>query len=116
MVDTFAPGVEPSVEYGKTVKYRTLDADFGEGYSQRTKDGLNSKTVEPALYFAAVSSSIKDYIEGFLDEKGGAEAFSYTLPDESDPKLWICKEPDYQHLGAGLWRIDMKLKQVFDLV
>lgn len=62
-----------------SIKHRTLSASFGDGYTQRAGDGINSKGVEWPLEFVGPRSVI-DPIAGFLDTHGGYMAFSWTPP------------------------------------
>lgn len=113
---TFTPAVNPSLNYSKTTKTRVRRADFGEGYSQRAIDGLNSIKREVSLNFEGLSSSQADDIETFLIARAGAEVFYYTLPDEGSARKWICGEWQRGPQAGTLRSISMVLEEVFDIV
>ena len=112
---TFTPGVNPAIDaYGKQTKTKILQADFGDGYSQRAAAGLNSVARELTLEFRAVSVETADAIEAFMEARKGYEAFYYTLPDEDTARKW--KAPDWSRSAAGpLRNVSVKLEEVFDL-
>ncbi|MGE0253509.1 MAG: phage tail protein [Alphaproteobacteria bacterium] len=90
MTETFAPRA-PSYTTARTTRARVLRAGFGDGYSQRAGDGLNSVVNSWSVVWNALTSDEADYIDGFLAARGGHEAFSWTAPGEDVPRLWICE-------------------------
>lgn len=115
MPDDFAPGKSPTYSYSKTTKTRTLRTDFGDGYSQRAGDGLNSIGRSVDLEFNGLTVSQANSIETFLEGTGGYEAFTYTLPDEASAKKWIAKEWNRTAQSNTIRTIHVTLEQVFDL-
>lgn len=114
-LNTFTPAVNPSLNYSKNVKARTRRADFGDGYSQRVADGLNTIKREVSLNFEALSTSQADDIETFLIARAGAEAFLYTLPDEVSARKWICPEWSRGPQAGTLRSITATFEEVFDI-
>lgn len=83
----------PSTEAAQTVKPRVLQAKFGDGYSQRVPDGLNTLLRSWQLTFKNRTKIEADAIEAFLDAAGGCTAFDWTPPDGAAGK-WICGLPN----------------------
>jgi phage-related protein len=82
----------PAVSYGVSSKksFRVLSADFGDGYSQRTPDGLNNEIESISMVWNTLSYSDAAIITNFLDGCGGSQAFSYTPPGQAVSKNWTC--------------------------
>jgi len=112
---TFTPPTQPAVDYESETQFRTLEADFGDGYSQRAGDGLNNVSVEPRIRFASITGTQKDTIMTFMTARKGYEAFYFTLPDEITARKFTCSKPNKKHLGNDLWDVTLDLKEVFDL-
>lgn len=104
----------PSKSFTKSVKPRVLNAQFGDGYSQRAVNGINSIVREWNLSFN--SKSIKDInaIETFLSNRKGVEGFLWTPPGESTAYAVICQDwsRTYDtHISASL---QARFTQIFD--
>lgn len=63
---------------------------FGDGYQQRQTKGINFKLAVHDLTFNFRDDDESAEIEGFLDDRGGVEAFDWTPPTGSASKF-ICK-------------------------
>ena len=72
---------------------RVLNAEFGDGYSQRAPDGLNTLMRKWRLQFTNRDQADCDAIEAFFEAQGGCLAFSWTPPTGA-AGLWICSAPD----------------------
>ena len=72
---------------------RVLSAKFGDGYSQRTTDGLNTMLRKWNLQFNNRAQAECDAIEAFLVSQGGCLAFNWTPPTGA-AALWICGVPN----------------------
>jgi phage-related protein len=82
--------VQCNVGSGHDRGFRVLEARFGDGYTQRTRDGLNTSPRSYSLVFDPVSAAIADAIESFLLARGGSEPFYWTPPRAIDPVRVIC--------------------------
>ncbi|MBZ4373247.1 phage tail protein [Corallococcus sp. AS-1-6] len=60
---------------------RVRKAQFGEGYTQRSADGLNPVLRRWALQFSNLSKVDADGLEAFLRARAGVEAFEFVTPD-----------------------------------
>lgn len=66
--------------------YRVRTAQFGDGYSQRAKDGLNNVYDTWPLTFTGSEAEIAA-IKAFLDATGGATNFYWTPPLRTQAKF-----------------------------
>lgn len=57
---------------------RVRSAKFGDGYEQRSPDGINTQPQSWQLQFNDVENSIADDMLAFLRAAGGATAFNYV--------------------------------------
>ncbi|RKI09706.1 hypothetical protein D7Y15_23305 [Corallococcus sp. AB030] len=60
---------------------RVRKAQFGEGYTQRSADGLNSVLRRWSLQFSNLSKVDADGLEAFLRARAGVESFEFVTPD-----------------------------------
>lgn len=80
----------PSYSVELEVTPRVRVAKFGDGYEQRTADGLNTLPRRWSLRFVRHDSDL-DAVESFLVARGGVEAFDWTPPKGAAGK-WVCRE------------------------
>lgn len=66
----------PKRENEGSFTFRTLTAQFGDGYAQRAGDGINLRKGSWALEFVGTSTKILA-IKVFLDEHEGYKSFLY---------------------------------------
>lgn len=96
----------------KTVTPRVLKAEFGDGYTQRTGDGINNSPREYALTFQAVAATIFA-IDAFLQAENGVTAFDWTPPDGTVGR-WICESWGVTYNpGMGSALLSATFKEVF---
>lgn len=112
MADVF--NYMPSKSFQKATKARVKKAQFGDGYSQRLVDGINSIINEWSINFTSKSISEINNIVQFFETNNGASYFLWTPPGESTQYKVICQEwsKTYDsHISASL---SAKFEQVFD--
>lgn len=85
------PAITPTYGAQKTSQPRVRSVQFGDGYSQRLRYGLNTNPKQWDLTWT-VSETDADTIEAFLDARGGAENFDWTPPGEGTSAKWICQQ------------------------
>lgn len=113
-MDTFNPGVLPTIQSGVAFTAKTLEAGFGDGYEQVVASGLNSVSGNYSLVFDNLTVEQRDVIEGFFRDKKGAEPFIYTFPGESTSRKFRCKTWNRGHTGA-LYTVRAEFREVFDI-
>jgi len=89
MAETFTWDV--SIGSGSESKARIKKAQFGDGYAQRTGDGLNPILQTWPVTIKAKSLAEADAIEAFLEARAGVEAFTWTPTGASAPISVVCE-------------------------
>ncbi len=112
---TFTEPRAPTYAASKNTMTRILEAQFVDGYSQRAGDGLNAIAVKADLEWTGLTLSQADTVETFFNDRGGYEAFDYTLPREGSTRKFICREWNRKALGPSHDAITATFEVVFDL-
>jgi phage-related protein len=102
-------------DYGAklAMKPRVRTVQFGDGYMQRSADGINTNPRTGALSFSNRTDAEANAIIAFLDARGGVEAFDYTPPGGSAGK-YICQEYDRAQVSYDVATVTASFKQVFE--
>lgn len=58
-------------------------SNFGDGYVQRLPNGINNDRETYNVVFATRPKQEIDDIYAFLEDKGGTDNFTFTVPDEN---------------------------------
>jgi phage-related protein len=91
-----------------------LTADFAEGYSQDTPNGINSTPETVTLTFQLSPDHAEDCYQ-FLKRQGGYKRFWMTLPDAVDPvKVKTVGEVKKEYTSWGWYTVTAVFKQQFD--
>lgn len=109
-MDTFTWTPDYSANLSK--KPRVNSAKFGDGYSQRVGEGINTNPKMWSVGFT-VAPAVGDAIDAFLDTKGGALSFLWTPPRESVARAFICPEWSKSESSYGEVTVNAKFEQVF---
>jgi phage-related protein len=91
-LQTFSPGRNPNLGMAYQQRPRVLSAAFGDGYVQRTADGLNTMPRSYRLEWAPCTPAEADYIIGFFETHGGVTPFWWTSPRDGSPRKYTCPE------------------------
>ena len=110
------PAIPASYSSAGQTSFRVLDAPFGDGYSQRAADGLNSIPITWNVVWTSRPDADIATLYNFLIALLGYEKFQWTAPDESSPRDWICREPIVKTpVTAGYQTMKAVFEEVFDL-
>ena len=71
---------------------RVIEAKFGDGYAQRTGDGLNSTPSNYSVKMQNVKASDALAVIDFFKTHGGHTPFLWTPPNEGSPRQFVCKK------------------------
>jgi phage-related protein len=104
----------PTYAVQKSVTPRILKADFGDGYTQRAGDGLNTQPQIWNVEFRGDTTAI-DTIESFFEDTGGWESFDWTPPRATSSKKFIYTSYSRQPLGPNHDSLQATLQEQFDL-
>jgi phage-related protein len=90
----------PDKGLGQEETPRVREAPFGDGYSQRVGDGINSVDEVFNLNFTVRTKAEITAIASFLRGEAGVTSFQWTPPDGVQ-RRFICKKwmPSYNHDG-----------------
>lgn len=106
---TFLPDFGPT----KSAKPRIRKAQFGDGYTQAVRYGINSLDEQWNLTFSKRSLAEADAIEAFFDASSYVEPFDWTPPGES-AKRYRVSEWTRTNSSAGLFDLTAKFDRVYE--
>lgn len=87
---------------------------YGDGYEQRSADGINPIAQQWSLNFEEVDNAIADDIVTFWRARGGVEAFDWT-PKWGTVAIRVkCSKWSRVPDGDGLSRMTATFQQVFE--
>lgn len=105
----------PSNSLTRTSKPRVITGQFGDGYSQRIRLGINCTDDSWKLAFINNSNITADEIITFLESKGGAEAFYFTPPYTSTQYKVVCQEWEVEYTSHISKTINCSFIRVYDV-
>lgn len=109
---TFNPPVGPSPGTAFKPQIKVLEAEFGDGYSQPTPDGINNVREKVDLTWDGLTEAQMLQINNFFKARMGAQAFYFKPAGYAAPLKWTCKEWT-RTLGDGVWKMTATLLQSF---
>ena len=105
------PNYSPSISTDPTV--RTIK--FGDGYEQRTPEGINTRLLKVSLVFDKRNEAETTAISHFLHQRGGSEAFAYLPPSPySSMKKFVCRSWDVTMNFENNYSIKVDLEEVVE--
>jgi phage-related protein len=116
MAATLPSTIKPNYELHKSSKARVMKTGFGDGYSQRTADGINVIDLEYDLEYIGTTAEI-DELDTHFTERAGYQAFTVVSGGwvASTSYKWVCEEWSVSDLGNGVKSLSAKITRVFDL-
>jgi len=87
-------------------------AQFGDGYAQRSPDGLNNRSSSYSLTFVGDAAKISA-IMAFLDARAGGEAFYWT-PLLRAQSLFTCEKYTEPTKDGDVYTMTAQFDQTFD--
>ena len=88
------------------------EAKFGDGYSQRSPDGIYNLARMWEVRFAGIPTDDANAIVGFLTARGGYESFDWTPPSGVAGKFF-CRAWSDGHDSYGIQSISATFEEVF---
>jgi phage-related protein len=105
---------DPSIESEASSNIRVNEIRFGDGYSQRYEDGINTQPLILSMIFANRPLAEALGMMHFLHEKGGARSFLYTpQAPYNQQRKFICKEFSHKQNFFNNVTVNAKFEQVF---
>jgi len=103
----------PSISSEIAANPRVKTISFGDGYSQRTKDGINNNLLSLQLSFDGRTLIEAKAILHFLYTREGVESFLWTPPEPfNKQKRFICKEFPMSTSFFGAYNIRCTFEEV----
>ena len=103
----------PSFEATEASRPRVVKAQFGDGYEQAIRFGLNTNPKEWSLVFEGRTDTEREEILAFLEARGGAESFDWTPPRGTAGK-YKCEEWQVTLQVFNYNNIRATFRQVFE--
>jgi phage-related protein len=104
----------PSSQTQGSYDPRTLETSYGNGYEQRSADGLNANLQKWNVLWENRSLTELGTVNTFFKSKGGYIAFTWTpLPPFDGTELRVkCKHWDWTYAGGQVVGITATLEEV----
>jgi phage-related protein len=106
---------QPDQQSSYSVKPRINVVAFGDGYSQRTPDGLNTLRRVFSFSWKNIYSSQKVTIENFLIQQGGYIPFLYQPPTYSSQIQFTCAQWKFEFGEYNLFTLTATFEENFDI-
>ena len=113
---TFTPPFDPSSGCSDEPEVKILKAEFGDGYSQAARDGMNSIRRVLSLKWDVLTVAEAQTMIAFFAANAGCDPFYYTMPDDAAPTLWTCEKWNEGYSAANLRSVTATFRQNFNLV
>jgi phage-related protein len=103
-----------------SVAARSRSIQFGEGYTQRSDDGLNQPIREMQLECSGLQLNEALLLDAFLARHGGHKAFLFTPNGKPQAKYIVVQPVQESSKRAGgdidyFYTRSFKIRQVYDL-
>lgn len=100
----------------RSTKYRVITSSFGDGYSQRTPDGINTRVDTWTLVWDNLDATDKATLETFIDSVGTWSYFTWTPYGESTAKKFVFTgDTSFTAKSGNVFSYQATATQVFDL-
>ena len=113
-VGTSTGGTTPDFSLTKKSEPRVRSVQYGDGYQQRIRYGLNTNPKSWDLKWTAKSNADADAIEAFFDARAGVEAFDWTPPAGGNSGKYLCPNWNRELQYANINIITATFIQVFE--
>lgn len=116
MIDTLPDiGVNPDWGLGESPEMKVKTVTFGDGYEQRSPDGINSVRRSWSPKWGSLEKQDKDTLYNFLLSKKGVEAFMWPIPEEGETVRVVCKDVKWTHDDFNNYVVTAEFKEDFSL-
>ncbi|MEO4040349.1 phage tail protein [Hoeflea sp. CAU 1731] len=108
----FEPPIAPSVGMTRKPEIKLLRAEFGDGYTQATPNGINHIREVITLSWQVLSENELAQIEDFLKSHGGYKTFYYCVPGSALLKF-NCDDWEATQISPDYFSLKATFKQTF---
>jgi phage-related protein len=109
---TFTPPYAPSPGAQNKPAIKILQAEFGDGYTQPTPDGLNHIRPVLALQWDMLERAERDAILSFFERQGGTLPFFFAMPGE-EHFAYTCADWSDTALEAELYNVNATFRRFY---
>ena len=102
----------PDADHTKSVEPKVRSAQFGDGYEQRMRPGINTTPDTWKLNFT-MNTQDASAIDEFLEEHAGAKAFMWKTPFGKTAK-YKCESWDLRRVNGAICTISCEFKRVYE--
>lgn len=88
---------------------------FGNGYEQRSRDGINNIVEDWSLVWDNITQAEMVQLETFLDTLAGTDYFTWTPPGGTEKKFVQTEKMNKTPKSGSIWSVTLAVRQVFDL-
>lgn len=113
-LDTFTPPRKVSTQSTVEEAPRVNSVVFGDGYSQRSQDGLNASNETFSGQCNGLTKTQADTVIAFF-RGHTVSAFLWNMPIDSVQRKFIAAKWSRAFMGSGLQSISFTFQEVFDL-
>jgi phage-related protein len=108
-------GFNPDKALKQDMKPRILKAQFGDGYMQRARDGINTVTESWSLSWKNRKEAEGKKLVDFFESTGGIHAITWTPPYATVAIKVIVENWNVSYPQIGILTIQAKFTRVHDL-
>lgn len=116
--------IRPDNDFSRNYKPNVRVAEFGNGYQQRAKPGINNIVETFAMQFKNREKSAADDIIKFFNDKAGVTSFNVTVPDDNSTSTdqygnkvstikVICESWSQQYNNANHYNVNANFKRLY---
>ena len=102
---------QPNFESKLSQEPKVSITKFGDGYEQRTPNGINNNPETWSVEFTRSSAAFPDVLT-FIQARGGVESFYWTTPFEQT-KVFVCRKWGLVR-KEGHYVLSMDFEQIFE--
>ena len=94
--------------------YKTLRAQFGNGYAQTAPDGINNVMDVWEVTYENLTQSERDSLITVLDTVQGWDVLTWQAPGDATTKKWRVTPDGWSESTTGtLWTVSFSLEQTY---
>ena len=106
--------IQPTRASSKGVQTRFLQADLGDGYTQRSGDGIQTIVESGGVTFEALDTTAANNLVAFFESLEGYQSFTWVPFRQTAAKKFICPNWSESFRGNHLTTITAEFQEVFD--
>lgn len=94
-------GYGPAFPVARKKEPRNLVSTYGDGYEQRSGDGINTIKAETPVRWGGLTKEEVQQADDFLTACEGRKGFYWTFPGDPGPLKYVCKTWETSLDAAG---------------